>query len=195
MAMTQLGNGLYHAKRHQGALSVWEADLATERRLGTCEEYLLVTRTNQSICLSELGRNAESLRLSREIFADASRILGPDAEDTLIDAINLSMSLIDAKLFEEARALLRDVIPRSRRTLGNGHDLTLTLRSCYARAIYCDTNSSRDVHEAVAILEDVLRTTRRVFGTSHPNFIEYREDLESARMRLADDESRAADAS
>ena len=62
----------------------------------------------------------------------------------------------------------------------------------FAWAIYRDTNSSRDVHEAVAILEDVLRTTRRVFGLQHPFFATYRQDLESARMRLADDESREA---
>ena len=80
----------------------------------------------------------------------------------------------------------------SGRPLGNGHDLTLALQTNYACAIYRDTNSSRDVHEAVVILEDVLQTTRRVFGTSHPNFMEYGKYLESARMRLADDESRAA---
>ena len=67
-------------------------------------------------------------------------------------------------------------------------------RHGFAEVVECGAGVLRDVHEAVAILEDVLRTTRRVFGTSHPNFIEYREDLESARMRLADDESRAADA-
>ena len=65
-------------------------------------------------------------------------------------------------------------------------------RTNSARAIYRDTNSSRDVHEAVAILEDVFRTTRRVFGLQHPIFAEYRQDLETARMRQADDESREA---
>ena len=130
--------------------------------------------------------------MSREISADSSRIYGPDHENTIIDAINLSESLIEAKLFEEARSLLRDNIPVARRTLGDEHDLTLTLRSLYACTIYRDTNSSRAVHEAVAILEDVLQTTRRVFGTSHPNVTEFGTYLENARMRLADDESREA---
>ena len=103
--------------------------------------------------------------------------------------------MINDDLFEEARTLLRDYIPRSRRTLGDRHDLTLTLRSNYAEAIYRDTSRSlSDLHEAVAILEDVVRTSRRVFGLQHPFFADYREDLEGARMRLADDESRAADA-
>ena len=113
---------------------------------------------------------------------------------TIIDALNLVESLIDAELFKEAKSLLRDTIPTARRTLDSEHDLMLTLRSLYACTIYRDTNSSRAVHEAVAILEDVLQTTRRVFGTSHPNFIEFGTYLENARMRLADDESRAADA-
>ena len=72
--------------------------------------------------------------------------------------------------------------------------LTFELRTNSARAIYRDTNSSRDVHEAVAILEDVLRTTRRVFGVQHPNFADYQEELESARMRLAYDESESREA-
>ena len=60
---------------------------------------------------------------------------------------------------------------------------------------YHDTNSSRaDLLEAVTVLADVVRTSRRVFGLHHPSFAEYREELESASMRLADDESRAADA-
>ena len=120
------------------------------------------------------------------------RHCSPDHEKTIIDAINLSESLIEAKLFEEARSLLRDNIPVARRTLNTEHDLTVTLRSLYACTIYRDTNSSRDVHEAVAILEDVLRTTRRVYGVQHPFFATYRKDSEIARMRLADDESREA---
>jgi hypothetical protein len=48
------------------------------------------------------------------------------------------------------------------------------------------------VHEAVAIFEDVVRTSRRVFGAQHPFVARYRKDSESARMRLADDESREA---
>ena len=113
-----------------------------------------------------------------------------------MDAINLAESLIDAELFEEARSLLRDSILVARRTLGTDHELTIDLRSNYALAISRDTNSSRDdVHEAVAILEDVVRTARRVFGLQHPYVAAYREDSENAHMRLADDESRAADAS
>ena len=105
------------------------------------------------------------------------------------------MSLIDARLFNEARSLLHDKILVARRTLQDDNELTLDLRTNDARAIYRDTKSSRgDVHEAVAILEDVVRTARRVFGTQHPYFTEHRKDLELARMRLADDESRAADA-
>ena len=101
--------------------------------------------------------------------------------------------LLDAELFEEARALVRDYIPVARRTLGDEHKFTLDFRSLYACAISRDTNSSRaDVHEVVAILEDVVRTTRRVYGVQHPFFATYRGDLEGARMRLADDESRQA---
>ena len=81
------------------------------------------------------------------------------------------------------------------RTRDDRNEFVLDLRANYARAIYRDTNSSRGaVHDAVAIIEDVVRTSRRVYGIRHPFFAEYQQDLESARMRLADDESRAADA-
>ena len=91
--------------------------------------------------------------------------------------------------------MVRDYIPVARRVIGDEHKYTLDFRSLYACAISFDTNSSRaDVHEAVAILEAVVRTTQRVFGIQHPFFTEYRQDLEGARMRLADDESRAAGA-
>ena len=113
--------------------------------------------------------------------------------DAIIDADNLAGSLIEAGLFEEARALVRDYIPVARRTLGDEHKYTLDFRSLYACAISFDTNSScDDVHEAVAILGDVVRTSRRVFGLQHPFFADYRDDLENACMRLADDESRQA---
>ena len=193
--MTQLGNGLQDAQRYQDALSVLEADLATERRIGTPEEDLLITRTNLALCLSQLGRNVESLRMRREVFADSLRLNAPDDDDTIISAHHLSESLIHAKLFKEARTLLRKNIRVARRTRENGNELILDLRTTYVRAIYRDTDSSRsDVHEAVAISEDTVRTGRRVFGTEHPYFAGYQQDLEGAHMRLADDESRAADA-
>ena len=101
--------------------------------------------------------------------------------------------MIDAKLFKEARTLLRKNIRVARRTRDDRNEFVLDLRANYARAIYRDTNSSRGaVHDAVAIIEDVVRTSRRVYGIRHPFFAEYRQDLERARMRLADDESREA---
>ena len=134
--------------------------------------------------------------MRRGIFADSLRLNGPDDEDTIIDALALVRSLINDHLYEEARTLVRDVLPRSRRTLGNGHYLTLDLQCEYACAISLDAKSPLgDVREAVAILEEAVRTIRRVMGAHHPDFAIYRGYLESARMRLADDESRAADAS
>ena len=113
------------------------------------------------------------------------------AYNAIIDAINLADSLIDAKLFEEARSLLRDMIPTARR-LGR-YDNAFSLLSNYARAIYRDTNSSLgDLIDAVSVSEDVLHKARQVFGTQHPLFARYRKNLENARMRLADDESRQA---
>ena len=174
-------------------MSVNEADLATQRRMGHSEIELLTTRTNLANCLYLLGRTEDCLRMRREIFADSLRLNGPDDEDTIIDALALVRSLINDYLYEEARTLVRDVLPRSRRTLGNGHYLTLDLQCEYACAISLDAKSPLgDVREAVAILEEAVRTIRRIMGAHHPDFAIYRGYLESASMRLADDESREA---
>ena len=56
-----------------------------------------------------------------------------------------------------------------RRVLGGNHDLTLRIRSIYARALYEDDGATLDdLREAVTTLEETERTGRRVFGGAHP---------------------------
>ena len=42
--------------------------------------------------------------------------------------------LVDLRRFEEAKSLLRKTIPIARRVLGDGHELTLRMRSMYSDA-------------------------------------------------------------
>ena len=48
MAMRLLGNGLSAAGHHEDALSVQEAELSMERRLGAPEENILLASAEQS---------------------------------------------------------------------------------------------------------------------------------------------------
>ena len=75
----------------------------------------------------------------------------------------------ETQRFEEARPILRKTIPVSRRALGEGHRLTLKIRSLYAQTLYLDAGATLDdLHEATTTLEETERTARRVFGGAHP---------------------------
>ena len=61
MAMSVLGNGLYHAGHDEDALSVWEAELAMRRRLGVYSEHnLLIIQGNLANSYRQLGRLEEA---------------------------------------------------------------------------------------------------------------------------------------
>ncbi len=115
----------------------------------------------------------------------------PAAEgDSLLEhsfhaANNYASSLSDLGRFEEAKALLRKLIPIARRVLGDGHDLTLLMSCGYADALYMDAGASLDdLHEAVTTLEDGERIARRVFGSAHPHTAMCGERLRHARAVL-----------
>ena len=96
------------------------------------------------------------------------------------------MSLKDLQRFEEVKSVLRRAIPVSRRTLGEGCDSTLSMRSLYAEALCRDPGATLDdFREAVASLAEIERTARRVFGGTHPTTVDTERALQSARSMLA----------
>ena len=89
------------------------------------------------------------------------------------------------KRFEEAKRVLRKVMPVARRVLGEGHDVTLRMRKVYAQSLYYDEGSTLDdLREAVTLLEEIERTTRRVFGGAHPTTGRFEAALRHARAVL-----------
>ena len=74
--MTWLGNGLSFAGRHEEALSVREAELAMERRLGADEESILVTQGNLANTYEALGRHEQALSLKREVYSGYLKLHG-----------------------------------------------------------------------------------------------------------------------
>ena len=80
---------------------------------------------------------------------------------------------------------MRKSIPIARRVLGEGHDLTLTMRRIYAGALYKDASATLDdLREAVTTLEEAARTARRVLGGSHPTTAGLERVLEDSRAAL-----------
>ena len=79
------------------------------------------------------------------------------------------MSLIGLRRFEEAKSVLRKMMPVARRVLGESHELTLKMRTMYAAARCNDADATLDdLRETVATVEDTRRIALRVLGSAHP---------------------------
>ena len=188
--MNVLGNGLFEAKRHDEALSVQEAELTTDRRLGASEANILAVQTNLSNTYYMLGRLEEAGHLHREIYSGRLKLQGEEDKDTLTAGNNYAASLLALLRCEEARSLLRNLIPVARRVLGENHELTLKMKDKYARSLYkYDGATLDDLREAVTTLEDTERIARRVLGGAHPTTKKIEDGLREARAALRDRET------
>ena len=111
----------------------------------------------------------------RDVYSGRVKHNGEEDRVTLIAALNYAISLVCLKRFEEAKSLLRKVMPVARRVLGDTHDHTLRMREIYARALYYDPDATLDdLREAVATLED----TERI---AHPTTKGIENELRAAR--------------
>ena len=186
LAMQQLGNGLYSAKQYEDAVSVKEAELAMMRRLGDTENNLLTAQSNLASAYHYLGRLEEALRMRQEVYSGSLKLNGEENSNTLMAANNYAHGLVSLQHYEEAKALLRKMMPVARRVLGDSIDLTLKLRWSYAMALYCDKEGAtlNNLREAVTTLEETERTARRVLGGAHPLTVEIERNLQDARDAL-----------
>ena len=83
------------------------------------------------------------------------------------------------------KALLLRTIPVARRTLGEGNDITLAMRSLYAEMLYKkDGTTLDDLREAVTTLDEIEPTARRVLGGAHPDTARIEDALRDARAAL-----------
>ena len=146
-----------------------EAELSMLRRLGASELDILTTQNNLALTYQALGLLDQALPLKREVYFGHLKLQGEEHENTLIAALNYAGSLIDLQRSEEAKSLLRKMIPVVRRVLGESNDLTIRMRCHYARTLYLDEGATLDdLREAVTTLEETERTARRVMGSEHP---------------------------
>ena len=183
--MRKLGNGLHEAFRYEDALSVRETVLAMERRLGATQADLFAVQINLAGSYSALGREEQALNLFRDVYSGRLKLLGAEHPNTLASANNYAVSLKTIDRFEEARSLMRKTIPIARRILGEGNELTLTMRWIYAEALYKDPGATLDdLREAVTTLEDAKRIARRVLGSAHPTTAGIEKSLREARAAL-----------
>ena len=184
-AMSRLGIGLSEANHHEDALSVKEAQLSMERRLGATEENMLTTLGNLADTYEALGRREQGLRMRRDVYFGRLKLNGEEYDHTLAAAYNYAISLTHLERFKEVKKLMRKTTPVLHRVLGNCHDLTLRIRQIYAGALYEDAGASLDdLREAVTTLEDAARIARRVLGGAHPTTVGIEDTLQDAQAAL-----------
>ena len=109
-----------------------------------------------------------------------------EKENTLGAANNYASSLKALGRFEEAKSVLRKMMPVTQRVLGESHKLTLTIRKLGAMALYSDPDATLDdLREAKTTLEEIERMARRVMGGAHPITEGIEDELQNARAALA----------
>ena len=125
--------------------------------------------------------------MTRDVYLGFLKLEGEETEDTLTTASNYAASLIDLRRFEEAKTLLRKLMPVAQRILGDNGYITLLTRSVYAKALYEDPGATlEDLREAVTTLEEIERTARRVLGGTHPLTMDIEDVLRGMRAALRD---------
>ena len=112
--MTYLGNGLAAVNNYEDALTVGEAELAMEQRLGAPEASILIGMGNLAQTYNMLGREEDSLRMMRDIYFGSLKLYGENG-DTLLAANNYAMALTSLRRCKEAKELLRKTSPVARR--------------------------------------------------------------------------------
>ena len=117
------------------ALAIYEACLAEGQRRGDYEG-ILKFRSSIAICLEELGRSEEALRIKMEIYTQHVKILGTCHESTLIAALNLSQGLITNGNCTAAAKFLRDRMPEDRRVFEKEDVMMLRFRDNYALSLF-----------------------------------------------------------
>ena len=131
-------------------------------------------------------------RRFQEVYSGHLKLQGEGHSRTLGAANNYSGSLVEAQRFEEAKSLLRKTMPAAARVLGKNSEVTLTMRSNYAEALYkADSATLDDLREAVTTLEETERTARRVLGGAHPTAEWIAKELHFSRAALCARETAA----
>ena len=181
-----LGSGLFEANQDEDALSVMEAQVSMQRRHGESAHNFLVAQSSLASAYNSLGRREQALRVRQDIYSKCLSLYGEEHAHTLGEASNYATSLAQLQRFEEAKALLRKIMPMARRALGDDSKTTLGMRKSYAQALYLDAGATfDDLREAVATLEATERTARRVLGGSHPIVTGLGKSMRASRTVLA----------
>ena len=120
-----------------------------------------------------------------EAYNGNLKIHGEHHEETITAAGNCAITCINLERFEEAKSLLRKLMPVAQRVHGTEHMRTISLREDLARAMLDDRDSSLvEIREALETLEEILGVMQRVLGASHPETRRVQQHLKAYREDL-----------
>lgn len=111
----------------------------------------------------------EALEWEREAYTRSVRKKGEDHTDTLLLAMNMSVTLEQMGRYEEAAPTLRHVYEVRLRTLGPDHPDTMVAEN---NILSVDSKTGRD-KEALVALTALAERAARVLGPDHPSALLY----------------------
>ena len=191
--MKILGRSFRDSDRAEDELAVHQATLDTFKRYweGDDEDQnALDVMSNMATCYSKLGQHEKCVTMRREIYARRVATLGFSHEESLNEAHCIALDLVnrpDRDSQTEAKAFLRDIMPRALADLGPEHLTYLRFRWVYAFALHDDDAAATldDMIEAEATYVAIERVYARRFGNSHPETRGLRGEISKVRERIA----------
>ena len=155
------------------------------RHIGDSEECILLAQSNLACTYETVGQNEKALSLQRGVYFGFLKLYGTQHEHTLLAANNYSASLVSLERSQEAKTLMRKLLPVARRALGSSNVTALRIGMNYARALYgAEGATLDDLREAVETLGEIERIARRVLGGAHPETAKMEDDLQNMRATL-----------
>ena len=146
---------------------------------------MLVTQSNLANTYKVLGRKEDALRMMRDVYLGHLKLYGEEDRDTFLVAENYAITLIALQRFEEAKSVLRKIMPVAQRVLGENDEATIRMRWIYATALIRDPSATLDdLREVVTTLEETERIARRVLGGAHPTAAGIEKELQIVRVAL-----------
>ena len=145
---------------------------------------ILAAQNNLACTYEELGNIESALATRQEVYSGYLRLKGESHADTCLVADNYAKTLGELRRFEEAKSVLRKMMPVVR-ALGEDHFQTIKMRWRYAEVLYRDPGATLDdIREAVTTLEEIEPIARRVLGSAHPVTAATELRLQNARLVL-----------
>jgi tetratricopeptide (TPR) repeat protein len=142
-------------------LPLWEAEVASQRRIGGPES---LAAFNAAIALGdtlrELGRYDEARRCAEELVETTSAVAGESAAATVTAKTLLALTLDDLQCGEALRAFCADLLPAVTAAFGKSDRRTLNVRGCYVAAL----RRVGDLQAAIDAGRELVASCQRVFG-------------------------------